>query len=184
MKLVAIAGRKGSGKDTLALALQKPWGFEVNSPIVAEAFANGIKYICAEHLAVPVEILWGTQADKESFTVLGMSVRTLLQRLGTEALRNQIHPMIHCHMLEQRMARQHSGFEHFVVSDLRFPNEEEWVHSVSGLVVKLTRAPNSDAHLSEASVDLVQGDVVVPEGLDAEQTLDFVWPKVKEYLQQ
>src|SRR5207302_2034633 len=63
-----------------------------------------------------------------------------------------------------------AGADDVVVTDVRYPNEAEWVRSIGGIVVKIER-PGVDRsgpehqHLTETNVDLLKADrVIVNDG--------------------
>jgi hypothetical protein len=80
-----------------------------------------------------------------------MTVRTLLQEVGTDALRDRIHPDIWINALFSRYNEEKSKW---VITDVRFPNEKKVIESKGGIVIRINRddIPTSN-HLSEISLD-------------------------------
>lgn len=68
-KILAISGRKQSGKDTNCnfLVRNAPELFNTNS-IKKYYFADELKKFCRDYFDVPEEWLWGTDADKNRLT--------------------------------------------------------------------------------------------------------------------
>lgn len=124
----------GSGKDTVA-------------DFFAEAFRSRGLMRRRERFATPlrecVEILTGVSVAESQTTegkarVLpewGMTVGQMLQRLGTDAVRNNVHDRAWELALFQRFAPD----DIVVISDVRFPNEEAAVRARAGVVVQVTR---------------------------------------------
>lgn len=102
-----------------------------------------------------------------------MTVRTLLQKLGTEAMRDGLHtnvwvnalfadykPEIHRHEVATRAAGfidQHV-YPNWIITDMRFPNELEAVVKRGGITIRVTRdngtrAIDIDPHPSETALD-------------------------------
>lgn len=82
-------------------------------------------------------------------------VRTLLQRLGTEAVRDVIGENAWIDALDRKIRAD--GTVDVVVSDVRFPNEADWIRERGGVIVRIRR-PDFDNglpadHPSEALVD-------------------------------
>jgi hypothetical protein len=85
-----------------------------------------------------------------------ITTRQLLQTVGTDALRDVVHPNIHCialfadytcscgHKLPQDNGIHHVEFEtckepNWVITDLRFPNEKEAIEVRGGLLIRVNR---------------------------------------------
>ena len=91
-----------------------------------------------------------------------MTVRDLLQRLGTDAMRNQVHPNIHVNAtfakykskIEGRPTPKLSGgiggggvvgvpvYPKWLISDVRFPNEAESIKQRGGIILRINRPSN------------------------------------------
>jgi hypothetical protein len=79
--------------------------------------------------------------------------RLILQKFGTEACRNGIADNIWIAALEKRM----QGYQDVVISDVRFPNEIDFVRSVGGVIIRVRRGEDptdeelSKMHISETA---------------------------------
>ena len=100
MAIISITGKIGSGKDTAAEIIKElapEYGWEIKK------FAGKLKTVASILTNIPVE-KFEDQEFKKTFLskewsywtpdeeVKDMSVRELLQLLGTEAMRNGLHP--------------------------------------------------------------------------------------------
>lgn len=147
--VIGLAGGAGVGKDTIALKYLKPMGF---MPI---ALADEIKYKVVAR---------GDATYEEVFITKPPKMRTLLQEEGTERGRNVFGEEYWMDQLFARIGYYNVrwGWDKFVVTDLRFPNEVAGVQSRGGKVFQII-APQryaangmTDAarqHPSERSLD-------------------------------
>lgn len=82
--------------------------------------------------------------------------RMLLQQIGTDLFRNQLHPntWVNATMSEYDPKEPTNNYPYWVISDVRFPNEAKAIKERGGILIKLIRddAPISD-HSSETSLD-------------------------------
>jgi hypothetical protein len=174
--LLSLLARAGHGKTTTANHLSGEYG----TPIVS--LASPLKRIAKIVMGFSDEQLYGTQEEKEAIDPrYGMSARVFLQKLGTEGIRQNLGPLTWCEALLYNIAQDAAarGYDGsgagagpsdlvYVCDDVRFPNEGEFVHTLTqrpglpkffGTVIKLvcTDAPPSgnDNHPSERGVDEV-----------------------------
>ena len=154
MILIGLTGHAGSGKDTVRNIMETE-GF------VGLAFADGIRGMLRALL---------TSADfddayiddrplKESIIPdLGFSYRHLAQSLGTEWARN-LHPDFWLRIAARYLAGQtDAGETHFVISDVRFTNEADWVKRQGGQIWRIHREGLASVrpHVSESGVDSIK----------------------------
>ncbi len=77
--------------------------------------------------------------------------RRLLQVLGTEGLRDLIHPNVHVNAL---MVDYHPNESNWLVTDVRFPNEGDAILAAGGVLVKVERPGiYTGTHPSETAMD-------------------------------
>lgn len=131
MKLIALTGLPRSGKDTVAEHLVARHSF------VRRAFATPLKAAAAILLGREVWEMEGQHGfDREAvLPEWGFTTRWFLQVFGTEAMRHQIRDDFWLVKMRNSLA----GVERAVITDVRFPNEVELVHSLGGIVVEITR---------------------------------------------
>lgn len=166
-RLIAFAGRKQSGKSTLAAFLIRHY-FELLGCRWAKriGFADPMKRLVADLFDVPWEWLNGTDEDKQRptrirwcdlprtshYSTQPMTVRQLLQQFGTDTVR----AMDPDAWVRYAMRAVGQETELVVMDDVRFPNEVAAVQAAGGKVVRLTRNPNGDEvapHDSETALD-------------------------------
>jgi len=161
--LIALVGRAGSGKTTVARLLTSAHGFREESfsaPLkdaVASAFGWERRMLDGD---TPESRAWREQVDRWWATRLNMPALTprfVLQYVGTDLLRAGFHEDIWVASLQRRLHR-YSTEERVVVSDIRFPNEAEAVRLAGGLVVRVVRSVERGTHASEAGGDAIEAD--------------------------
>lgn len=149
--LIGLTGRAGAGKSTVARMLEEHYAF-------AElALADPIlEMLHALFASAGIDGAWATERGlKEQPTRLGYSYRHLAQTLGTEWGRG-LSPDFWLRVLKLRLDdAQAVGGDSIVVSDVRFPNEADFITSRGGVVVRVVRdiAPTARPHASEAHTD-------------------------------
>jgi hypothetical protein len=148
VQILGLSGKARSGKDFLAEAVAVPMGF---FPV---ALADHFKVDVVARSCYSPEEVWGAERSPEA--------RQLLQEAGTEKGRDIYGPHIWCRALEAWIWRfMNRGIRRFVVTDVRFPNEVEWVHSLGGRVYRVTGrgglSGGRGLHVSETALDDYRG---------------------------
>lgn len=175
--LIAISGKKGSGKDTAAKLLQyliagkrlkkyvpdfdfikyhhfedgyltKESGYEI------KRFAGIIKEITALLLSCKPKDLenrhFKYQKLDENWGQIN-TPRELMQLIGTEIGRNLIDKNFWVYHLFSKFDR----YSKWIITDLRFKNEKKEVERLGGLTIRIERDSNNlvDTHSSETDLD-------------------------------
>jgi hypothetical protein len=100
--------------------------------------------------------------------------------MGTEACRNNIADNIWIAALEKRI----QGYQDVVISDVRFPNEIDFVRSAGGIIVRVKRGDDptpeqlSTMHISETAWNYIVPDLVIAN----EGTIDDLKKEIKSVL--
>jgi len=156
-RLIGIAGKAGSGKDTAGAHLVEHHGFE------QYAFANPIRAMLAALGAFPASDLIDRDTKEVVIGWLGKSPRQMAQTLGTEWGRELVHPQLWVLMAQRRWEAAQAAGEDLVITDVRFENEVLWVKAQGGKVIALERsgAAAVSAHASEQFDISAVADVVI-----------------------
>ena len=155
-RVVGVMGRAGSGKDTLADYLRGQYGEEIWQS--RWALADPVKKVAEEVLGIPYSSFVDRAAKEAVVPHLGFSPRRAAQLIGTEGMRGVFGGWVWVHCLHRKLLT--SGFigEAAVVTDIRFPEEVQWVLEQNGILVVLERidAGAVAAHSSEQQMALEQ----------------------------
>lgn len=79
-----------------------------------------------------------------------MSVREFLQKLGTDAMRNGLHPNT---WVNATFANYKPGESKWIITDVRFPNEAEAIENRDGVLLRINRNTDTGDHPSETALD-------------------------------
>lgn len=169
LTLIGLAGRAGSGKDSVAEHLAD----EHN--VLRYAFALPLKAALRVMLGLDPEDLEDRERKEAVIEWLGKSPRELMQTLGTDWGRFLVAPDLWTRLArrvidEARTSAEFGYAPALVISDVRFANEAALIRELGGWVVHVRRpdAPRVADHVSEALLPFVAGDLV----LDNAGTLD------------
>lgn len=153
MQLVALMGKRSSGKTTAAQGLERLGWRHVN-------FADPVRAV--------VHRAYGLSYDEMNDAVLKERVlkrypfkspRFLMQKVGTDLFRDGIDQAT----WTEAFKRATVGYSHIVCSDLRFPNEADVIRELGGLIIRVDNPlldHNDDAaqHASETELDKITPD--------------------------
>lgn len=139
---------------------------EADIPVFSvRKFADKLKEVAGLMLGVP-RSKFEDQDFKDSR--LGpewdnMTVREFLQKLGTDGVRNNVHKNA---WVNSAMAG-YKDSDHWLFTDVRFPNEAQAIKDRGGVIIRLNRYPPGcspvfmDMHESEKSLDDWDFDYVI-----------------------
>ena len=183
--IISVTGKIGSGKDTVAQIIQECTPYHKWE---IQKWAGKLKTIAEIISGIPKEKFedqdfkytnlpecWDRQVQSGRYkTTQSMSVRDLLQLLGTEAMRNGLHENVWVNALMSDYKFTHYAvgaldtdltddmgmYPNWIITDTRFPNELEAVRKQKGITIKVHRpGRKSDEkqaqHASEVALDHV-----------------------------
>jgi len=164
--ILALSGKKQSGKDTSAVFLStRIYGALIFS------FADPLKEFCIDVLGMSRDQCYGTDDEKNSLTQYKwhdvvthpqlldcdinkkMTAREVMQVFGTDIVRRKF-GNVWAKATIRKIKKANYQFN--VIADCRFPNEIETVlDEPKGYVIRLTRDPfgGEDQHESETVLD-------------------------------
>ena len=176
--IISITGKIGSGKDTVAQIIQecapyhkwevKKWAGKLK--VIAEII-SGIpkeKFEDQDFKYTNLPECWDKQVQSGRYkTTQSMTVRDLLQLLGTEAMRNGLHENVWVNALmcdyipySVRGSNYEENESNWIITDTRFPNELNAVREQKGITIKVHRPGRKSnekqaQHASETALDHV-----------------------------
>ena len=106
--------------------------------------------------------------------------RFLLQFIGTDLLRNQLHPEIWVNSLFTDYQPNNLIYPSWCITDMRFLNEMEAVKKRNGITIRVNRnlGESKDQHESETELDNAEFDYVI----NNDGTIEELIEKVREIL--
>lgn len=205
--IIGINSYATVGKDTVAKIIQE---LQPENNWQVKKFSGVLKKVASLLTGIPQD-RFEDQEFKESFlggdwslpvetpldVVFGdvqfmkmMSVREFLQKLGTDAIRNGLHPnawvnaaMVGYYPIHHDHAP--NGFEYpkWIFTDCRFPNEAHAIKSKGGVIIRIDRpgvGPVND-HPSETALDNWDFDYKILNASDLtalKQTVSVILNKI------
>ena len=200
MRLIGISGKIGAGKDTVGVIIRKLSIINNGADWDIRKFAGKLKTIASLLTGIPTEkfedqefkkALLGPEWSKETKSnplnaiepfkditfVEMMSVRELLQKLGTEAMRNGLHQNAWVNAL----FADFKDDMHWIVTDMRFPNEYKAIKDKGGITIRVNRpgygtsmTDLANAHPSETALDGFDFDYTINNEGDLEKLTSLV----------
>lgn len=201
--IIGISGKIGSGKDTVGGIIQM-LALTNDSKVYWEIkkYAGKLKEIACMLTGCTLE-----QLEDQEFKKLqigpdwGMTYRELLQKLGTEAMRNGLHENVWVNALfadykaigsidkdERKFHTLTEGdliYPNWIITDMRFPNEFDAIKSRGGITIRVNRiryisTHSEGEHESERALDNHNFDYVI----DNNGSMSDLILKVREILTQ
>ena len=161
MNLIGFAGYRGSGKDQAAEL------FLVNgySPL---KMAGGLKIMLRalldfrgcphDHIERMIE---GDKKEEPTYYLGGKSPRYAMQTLGTEWGRDTLSQTLWTEAVSDHIRTMNTNT---IITDVRFPNEVDLIHSLGGVVIRIKRdevQPVGAVHASEKYIGELDVDYIV-----------------------
>lgn len=159
-RIIGFAGKAGTGKSTLAKAIHERVMLRGHQSLIL-SFADPIKHMAISMLLYtmpPTEAYNIVTSHKDSMLDIGVTVRRLLQTLGTEWGRETISPTLWVNIMAKRInLLPHARI--VLIDDVRFQNEVDMIREMGGVVFQVIRSdnaipnkstPSSPDHASEA----------------------------------
>ena len=159
-RIVAFSAKAGSGKTTASELLTKVHGYK------RYAFADPLKSVCKHLYLLSQEQLYGDQKEVVD-PRWGMSPRQILQRVGTDIVRQHI-GIDHWVKLFREWFKSLGGDTRVVIDDVRFKEEADVVRELGGVVISIVRDGLDDVgdagHASESLNGIVPNNVIYNDG--------------------
>lgn len=171
--IIGIAGRAGTGKDTVAKIITE---FLSSSPDYGyagwiHAFADPLKDAASAAFGIPFDDFYDSVKKEQINDSWGVSPRQIAQFLGTEMFRDSIQKLLPAfgktfwaHRMHLLLTNKNEYIftdeDIVVIPDVRFNEEVDYIHSQAGTIIYLTSdtlstplSSSTSTHQSE-SLDL------------------------------
>lgn len=154
MVLIGLIGYKQSGKDTFADYLVCHHNFK------KEAFAEPVKEVCRIMFHLKYEQMNDPILKETIDERWGISPRQMMQKVGTDTIRHAWGDDFWIKNMGMRVGNHNDNS--IVVSDVRFPNEAQWVKDNGGVLIRIMDSrEHSDTHSSETLQASIKEDFLI-----------------------
>jgi adenylate kinase family enzyme len=190
MVLVAVLGRKRSGKDTFSDYIIKKYGF------IKYSFADPLKKGIQAFFNLSNEQLYDEKLKETIDERWGVTPRTLFQVIGTDIFQHTIksflpelkgEPRKHWVILFKEWyldLMQKNPNSLVIVSDARFLHELTEIKELGGIIIKIIRPlseTNGDLHQSEKEIDDIPEELINYK-IKNDSSLDNFYQKINEII--
>lgn len=134
--IIGLGSTAQVGKDTAAAYLEKKYPGRVKRV----GFADKLKQVCEILFGLSHDQLYGPVSVKEKVDPrYNLTPREIMQGVGQKM--REIYPQIWVDslFLTEIPEAEAQGFDCFVISDVRYPNEGDKIHEQGGFVINITR---------------------------------------------
>ncbi len=136
MRLVGLGCTAQVGKDTAAEYLEKKYPGRIKRV----GFADKLKEVCMLLFGLSHEQCYGPKEVKEAIDPrYGMSPREIMQKVGDGMRKIYADIWVDTVFYTTIPQYEEEGYDCFVISDVRYPNEGDKVHAEAGTLVKVLR---------------------------------------------
>lgn len=143
--IIGIGYKARVGKDTAGSYIASKYNYS------QDAFARNLKNAASHIFGFTQAQLEGDEKEIQMPYWNGLSPRMILQRLGTDCLREFFGQEIWVNSFHQRT----QDIKNLVVTDVRFPNEAAYIKRRGGILINITKSntPKVAGHSSEVAMD-------------------------------
>jgi hypothetical protein len=190
MVLVAVLGRKRSGKDTFSDYIIQKYGF------IKYSFADPLKKGIQAFFNLSNEQLYDEKLKETIDERWGVTPRTLFQVIGTDIFQHTIksflpelkgEPRKHWVILFKEWyldLMQKNPNLLVIISDARFLHELTEIKELGGIIIKIIRPlseNNGDSHQSEKEIDDIPEELINYK-IKNDSSLDAFYQKINEII--
>lgn len=154
--LCGVSGKIGSGKDTVAdfIIQHMP-----DLLFKKKSFAYNVKHIASIISGLPMEDMLSQDGKNKVLPLYGgITVGNLQQVIGTNLFRTHFDDMV---WIKSLFAPYVQESDSWIVSDVRFKNEADYIRSLGGIIIRLegdpggvrARSTRDMTHASETELD-------------------------------
>lgn len=168
--IIAVSGKIGSGKDTVASMIKE---MDPKGNWQVKKFAGLLKQFASLLTGIPVEKFEDQEFKKQNMPAewsvpvvrsngfafsegyelwvenTPMTYRELLQKLGTDAIRDGLHK----NAWVNGLFAHYSPDQNWIITDCRFPNEAQSIIDRGGVLIRVNRNQDTGPHPSETALD-------------------------------
>ena len=151
MAIIGISGKIGSGKSYTSRYIQNRLGYERKS------FGYNVKKIVSFLTGVSMKTILSRKAKANFLPEWNMTLGEMFQKVGTDCMRDNLHK----DSWVISMFAKYTPDQNWVIDDVRFQNEADYIKKLGGIIIRLEGDPNDirkddtrdPNHESETSLD-------------------------------
>ena len=182
--LIGISGKIGSGKNTVANLIMDTT--DNKYAWQDKAFAGKLKQITSIMTGVSIEDCYSQEGKNIFLKEWQMTVGEFQQKLGTDAVRMNLHQNAWVITL---FADYNPGYSNWIITDVRFTNEAKAIKKRDGLLIRVEGDPagiaaNSGRDLNHASETGLDSWSPWDFMIDNTGTIDELNEQVKEFVER
>lgn len=170
MRLLGIAGKKRSGKDTVGKMIQ-----ELRPKMKLIAFADKLKQFCSIAYGIPLEFFYDDKAKEWAGT------NHIAPRQAMTTVHDALTGVTDIHLWSDIVRGEYfkqSAEEGMIITDVRFEWEAEWIVASGGIILTVTRYDTDHAagqHASERGLPDKYRNHVIQNNGSLESLRDMVY---------
>jgi len=183
--IIGIAGRKRSGKNSVGKYLSEGRGY------TELAFADALKNACKNIFGFTDDQLYGDELKEKIDNYWQHSPRELLQVVGTTLFRNELPK--HCNNITNDLwvnvvkkkiidLVTEKGITKFVITDVRFINEYNFIKNWGGQVFKVIRPNNIEHNNSLHESETTMDNIICDKTILNDGTLEDLYKNIEKNL--
>lgn len=154
VKLIGFSGYIGAGKDQSAKIAQELLQLQIDTDSGfptwdIKRFSGKVKQIASLLTGIDIEKFEDQEFKKSYLDDFGMTVRLLLQKIGTECIRDHLHK----DAWVKALFADYSKHSNWLITDVRFLNEAVAIKERGGILIRIKRGNATSDHPSEMALD-------------------------------
>lgn len=156
--VIGISGKIGSGKDTFSNRFISQYRKQCGLTFKNKKFGYNVKKVVSVLCGVSMRVCLSREGKLVYLPEWGMTIGEMQQKIGTEAIRFNIHPDA---WILSLFSTYNDIKDSWIISDVRFKNEADAIRQRGGILIRLNGDPkrcrerdNRDMnHPSETELD-------------------------------
>ncbi len=165
-KLIGVHGKKGSGKDTVAILMAQYVRKELCRDVQIRHYADSLKNGLSAMFNVPIQNFYDVTLKEKVISSLGVSPREMMTKMHDLVI-----PVYGDQVWVNPVKDDYYGWVSdgdkgglFIVADVRYDGREtDWIRKEGGKIIHVIREDtdvNAGSHSSELGLEVHEGDKV------------------------
>lgn len=178
--LIGVSGKAGAGKDTVS-GFICDWFCENEPTTHVETIhlADPLKKTASVLFGVNIVNFYDRNLKEKRDTYWGMTYREMLQRLGTESVRDVFGEDFWIDRFRLEIENRNPKPKVVIVPDIRFDNEAKFIRNHGGVILAVVRPDlveiEHNDHASERGIEVGPRDIVLMNTYGLDELRDIVY---------